>query len=510
MRIVSCSTENFCGNVESKVNIEFKFKTGFGSIKSDWLSKKSRRREEIVFYLNNGKTLIIDYVGMNLRDGDGNIYYQAEKKYNDMDYEYDLLVKDVIDTLSKNKNLVFLEERIKPLEIIFSCYDDFMNNTFQNLTDLNQAEIIKAFSFYVNHKKFPSGFNTHRINFIGDDGLYYFRLLGKNKNYFVKIYKNKKNIFLKELKNYTYFYKNLKLNIPARYFTYCIDEYDLIIYDYISDFTLYDLISSRLKKNFNVSGKIIKKSINQVVNLLVSEVQADYQASEWTKFCPLDFFNIKFVSKKSKSNFLSAYNAVLDIVALANKNNQIYYTDRNPRNMMVKENDIFQIDFEVIENISSLFDLIKLLRNGYDCNKFGIPKMASLSSLNEFLETKRAFNLKEESFYIKYFFRKIGLSAEDFSFQRILYDILSLHTHLFYVGIYFERIRRIDYLSVKVLNNRLKYHYYESIFLLNKFKDFETYKSFTPHFLVNPSDFKKIIRNVDTQVLIRGLSELII
>ncbi len=297
-----------------------------------------------------------------------------------------------------------------------------------------------------------------KLNFVGDSGVGYYKILTKGKSLFLKIYnKSRKNDYLLELSNYNIINNNLH-NLPKKHLFNETDIYCYILYDFIDGGSLYYKNNKGIKdKNFYL--KIIKDIAN-----LQGIVTCDIKSINTVDWFRKEFINNIQAGTKLKKEIMDLYESIdPSIQSVVNEFNGIYF-DRNPRNILFNDNDkIYHIDFEVLWFVSPIFDLVKLLRNGIDYREFSTKNISSYNLFDE-VEEAEFFN-----FFIKKLSKKnpnlLNSLKTDPKALAVKYNLICLFVHLLYVAYCSAELKKEESI---VKRNRQKYHMSSSVDVLKK------------------------------------------
>ncbi len=296
----------------------------------------------------------------------------------------------------------------------------------------------------------------HEIDFQGDPGAYYYKILSQNNSFFIKIYeRTRETDFNNEVSNYDLLAEKIK-NLPKRHYYSKYDEYNYIIYDFIDGESLYSK-NNNGELNQEYYTKLIK-NIAQTQSIINSDLKTQ-TTLEWFK----KEFIINVQGNSSiKSELFEAYKQVDRIVQDIVAKYPGIYSDRNPRNVLIsKTGQLFNIDFEVLFKCSPIFDFIKLTRNGTDF----------IEPPSVFSEKLHIFSRQQELALFKKFIKDIynnpehNLSVVSAEYLSYIYDTCSLFVHLLYIGYCSSELSRQEN-TVKY--NRQKYHLLSAIDSVDK------------------------------------------
>jgi thiamine kinase-like enzyme len=296
----------------------------------------------------------------------------------------------------------------------------------------------------------------NEVDFQGDPGSYYYKIISQNKDLFIKIYdQTRENDFNNEVVNYDLLSTKIN-NLPRRHSYSKQGEFSYIIYDFIDGESLYS-------KNNN--GELNKKYYSTLIKN-IAQIQSIIDSDLITQ-TTLEWFKKEFINNiqgisSVKSELYEAYKQVDHIVQDIVSKYPGIYSDRNPRNVLISNTgETFNIDFEVLFKCSPIFDLIKLTRNGTD-----------------FKETPDVFSEKLHIFSRQYeleLFKKFIYDIYDNSEQKLsttnaehlsyIYDACCLFVHLLYVGYCSSELSRQENI---IKYNRQKYHLLSAIDSIDK------------------------------------------
>ena len=313
----------------------------------------------------------------------------------------------------------------------------------------------------------------------------YFRITGATKTA-IGVFNTEKQ----ENKSFVYLSKHFKknsLNVPKIYRTDLPNNIYLI--EDLGDQTLFSFLEENKKKNkFNNALKIVyKKVIEQLPRFQIAAVEEldyskcypvskfDKQSMIWDlnyfKYYFLKPAGITFDEQKLENDF----NTLADFLLQADSN-YFMYRDFNPRNIMIKNNEPYFIDYQGGREGALQYDIASFLFS----SKSDIP----YSLRDEFLEHYISFARK-----IKPFNRKEFLKYYD---GYVLIRLLQMFGAYGYRGYYEGKahfLKSIPY-AVKNLEWLLKYH-------RPKIKTHELFNSLQQ--IVNSSELKKFDWNFSAE-----------
>ncbi|MFC1613356.1 phosphotransferase, partial [Patescibacteria group bacterium] len=277
--------------------------------------------------------------------------------------------------------------------------------------------------------------NLEKIDFIGDSGIGYYKILSKEKILFLKIYnQSRKEDYLIELYNYNLIYNNLR-NLPKKHLFFEANEHFCILYNFIDGKSLY------CKNNEDSHDKdSYLKIIKDVVKLQGISKNKIKETSTLNWF-EREFINNLQAKDVLKEEIFFLYELIDPYIQSVAKEFSGIYSDRNPRNILfdAKEN-LYHIDFEVLWFVSPIFDLVKLLRNGFDYLEINTQKISSYNLFNEDEEQKFLFYFIEELSKIKpNILHNLSINPK---IVIIKYNLVCLFIHLLYVAYYSSELKR--------------------------------------------------------------------
>jgi hypothetical protein len=267
-------------------------------------------------------------------------------------------------------------------------------------------------------------------------------------NLFVKVYTNFPKEGQAEFANYQHF-SSLSFVPSLRYYdlTSSTDR-QVFAYDYVDGVDLHTDLSNTRDQGLYCSTDPILQTIDQTskMALLLTGKESEFQNDPWALRSPV---RGGFLSHEDHSAFLNAYSLTLRMNGEAITAIPGYYFDRNPRNILLTQENTYQIDFGVIEYASPIFDLAKLLRNGVDVSK--------VVTADDFLELGAVTTVQEEDIKDYFYTTKVDATALSRDQFDLFFDHVALHTHIFYLTKYLKMLSDGKG-EEKVLTARSLYH----------------------------------------------------
>lgn len=141
--------------------------------------------------------------------------------------------------------------------------------------------------------------------------------------------------------------------------------------------------------------------------------------------------------------------------------------DRTPRNILVaNQKEINQIDFELVYQDSPLFDLAKLLRNGYENGVAGGVTLAdAVRSPENVFRANNPLTPEEEDQLASQFI-ETTLGRQDKSQAIYTYRQVAAHTHVFYISKYLRRYNEIKNPEARENSYRRMVFHFSGLLLL--------------------------------------------
>jgi hypothetical protein len=260
---------------------------------------------------------------------------------------------------------------------------------------------------------------------------------------FTKVYRDTPDIAQKEYENYQQF-RDLGFIPALRYHIFPTDsEKRLLAYDFIEGDDLHEQFTRNKATGVPSDEDIVYQCIEQTQAMgeVLAGKETQFAKSPWPLRSPV---RQGLLTEEGESHFTSDYAPAFQRNEETLRLFPGYYFDRNPRNLMHQNGQVYQIDFGVSEWSSPIFDLIKLLRNGTD---IPLPDGASVHdaiSNSEIVHSLSVYDSAQEQKFKDHLYSKLesqtATSGTRDDFERA-YDYAALHNHLFYTTKYIKMLR---------------------------------------------------------------------
>lgn len=259
----------------------------------------------------------------------------------------------------------------------------------------------------------------------------YFKALVGKHAYFLKIYQKKQSQVVAELTNNVVLADCEEANVPRLHQVIQSGGTSLLIYDFVEGVTLQKYLSAQIFQGKSVDQDLMRELIDQTIALEKLANHPGILKTNYAQGPALPPLAHGLVSSKLHDRFVQAYQPFgvlkLDIEQMCPG----MILDRHPRNAMVAGGHVYNIDFEIIERVSPVFDLLKLLRGGVTQNEL-LPHFADLDneaeSAKRFLQLN-AFTRDEERNLVEYARQRLGNTTDPNDFY-YFYLTGVAHTHL--------------------------------------------------------------------------------
>lgn len=324
-----------------------------------------------------------------------------------------------------------------------------------------------------------------KLNHVSDPGVSFYHYKNGGGDYFIKFYQNKFKSYQAEKKNHDLIL-NINQNIPTRYLAKTRKNISFIVYDFIN----FPSLDSLIQEGKNNTYKLIISCVDDIVSFL--DFPEDKACTK-----PLFIIDSPYLTRdelKLINEFVKKMTKKINLFSLRSFENLVY-TDRNPRNILVKNNKIIHIDFEIIKKMSPLFDLVKLIRNGRNFANISTTKINSC----------RLFKDQQELSILNYFCNKSRIQKKERKKIKLYFDASCAVIHLFYFFTYFERYKKTHIYNLK---SRYQYHYLELLQLLDAFENYEKYTKFALNKDMTQTAFNDIVKIIKIGFLKKTIIKL--
>jgi serine/threonine protein kinase len=230
---------------------------------------------------------------------------------------------------------------------------------------------------------------------------------------------------------------------------------NILMYKWLNGENAYDFSQSEQWKDEKVRKWFFQSTINNMITLSnsITENYYKYIKERGTKFSlsyPIykDTFN-----QAENLGFSNAYMPVTKVLIAACKNFPGIYTDRNPGNLIVDiKNQVYFVDFGIIEATTPIFDLTKLLRTWT-----GEGSVTSNTKSGE-----PYYNSELEENMLKYAYVRFSTETKhkwntDFSQFIGAFKYAALNEHIFYLT-KSKALIKSGYADIRTHKLRCNYH----------------------------------------------------
>ncbi len=284
-----------------------------------------------------------------------------------------------------------------------------------------------------------------------------YKLSAPEGDLFLKHYHDRMDIATAEYDNYQFF-KGLPFVPKLLYRTLDMNKKSVIFaYEYIEGNDIHEEFTRKKKSGEPIIVNLGIQTVDQFYEMDATLRKSSFKSSKtpWVLQSPV---REGLLDSSEEIEFLGDYQVVMDKNEKTLKFFPGFYFDRNPRNVMYTHGWVMEVDYNVIEFTSPLFDLAKFLRNGTD-----IPFLTSIDSSAKYLaRLLNVYNGQEEKQILQHAYSRqlqvSPLGAGSFEDFYLMFNYAAIHTHIFYLTKYAKMLKEGKGVSSNLLS-RCTYHF---------------------------------------------------
>jgi hypothetical protein len=269
------------------------------------------------------------------------------------------------------------------------------------------------------------------------------------------------------------------IRVPSVVTSTEIPDYKVLMLRFVDGQNLYSILHTDITKD--VKNAIFQNAIDQLAAIqktvpeIADKVSITLEDLSIDHSFITDYLRDPFMGcyGQAGENVFSSMEYFLSLIVDFSKEDNLYYKDSNPRNVMVEKDkkQVTHVDFEYGVKAMGELDLAKMLRNGLDYQNFdwtlnyksaektGKDFNEKRKMAERYLRKLRYLNGQQETTSVKRWNK--AHNRGNGKVQKMRWDLGILFTHLYYVA-WISAAAQKSKTEDGTLTNRIRYHMLES------------------------------------------------